>query len=260
MNLRERGRSGGGLSGTFVAIPHPVAVEVMAMAGFDLLCLDAEHAQVGRHELEGLARAAEVGGTPLVVRVAGNVAEDIAAALDAGAAGILVPRVASAEEARAAVAATRYPPEGARGAGPGRASRYGADVAGTVATANGRILLAVQVESAAAVAAAPEIAAVAGVDVVFVGPGDLAVSMGATGDPARVEAAILAVIAACRSAGVAVGLWRPSADDVARWRDAGVSVFVVASDTMILRAGAVRLAAALKPVPRAPKGRVRRTS
>ena len=254
--FRERGRSGAQLLGTFCAIPHPVAVEVMARAGFDLVCIDWEHSQIDRGEIENLVRAAESGGAVAMVRVPGNNSEAIAAALDAGAEGLLVPRVSSAEEAEAAVRATRYPPDGERGAGPGRASRYGYDIAPYVAAANGKILLAVQVETARAVENIDAIAAVEGVDLIFIGPGDLAVSLGAFGPDGaeRLDTTIRRVIASCRKAGRATGLFRPSEADVGIWRDAGVSFFLVASDTMFLGASAAAAAkASAPPVPRANK-------
>ncbi|MCQ8782084.1 aldolase/citrate lyase family protein [Aurantimonas sp. CSK15Z-1] len=247
--LRERGRSGAPLLGIFAAIPHPAAAEVTARSGFDFVCIDWEHAQIDRSEVENLVRAVEAGGAAAMVRVPGNDAEAIAAALDSGAQGVLVPRVSSAAEAEAAVRATRYPPDGERGAGPGRASGYGYDIAAYVAGANARILLAVQVETVRAVENIDAIAAVAGVDLVFIGPGDLAVSMGAFGPEGsgRLDAAIRSVIAACASAGKAVGLFRPSADDVPAWRAAGVSLFIVASDSMLLAGSAVALAKAVAP-------------
>lgn len=247
--FRERGRSGQMLNGTFAAIPHPVAVEVTARAGLDFLCIDWEHSQIDRGDIENLVRAGEAGGAVVMVRVPGNNPEAIAAVLDAGAEGVLVPRISSAEEAEVAVRATRYPPDGERGAGPGRASHYGYDIAGYIAAANARILLAVQVETVRAVENIDAIAAVEGVDLVFIGPGDLAVSMQAfgPGGTERLEAAMMKTISACRAAGKAVGLFRPSAADVPRWRAAGVSFFIVASDTMFLGAAAASLAAAVRP-------------
>lgn len=254
--FRERGRSGEMLTGTFVAIPHPVAVEITARAGLDFVCLDWEHAQFSRDALENLTRAAEAGGAAAMVRVPGNLPEAIAAALDAGASGVLVPRVSSAEEAAAAVRAARYPPDGERGAGPGRASHYGYDIARYIGQANAAILVAVQVETARAVDNVAAIVAVEGVDVVFIGPGDLAVSLGAFGPAgeAELDAAILKVIAACRAAGRAVGLFRPSVADLARWRAAGASFFIIASDTMFLGAAAAACAVAATP----PRGRRRK--
>ncbi|MCB8840324.1 HpcH/HpaI aldolase/citrate lyase family protein [Aurantimonas sp. VKM B-3413] len=238
--FRKKGRSGALLCGTFAAIPHPVAAEVTARSGADFVCIDWEHAQIGRGEIENLVRAIEAGGAVPMVRVPGNNAEAIAAALDSGAQGILVPRVSSAAEATAAARAMRYPPDGERGAGPGRASAYGYDIASYIEKANRRLLLAVQVETGRAVEAIEEIVAVEEVDVVFIGPGDLAVSLGALGTDgaATLEAAMERVLSACRSARKAVGLFRPDASDIARWKAAGASFFIIASDTMFLGAAA----------------------
>ena len=238
--FRSNIRGGKPAAGTFLAIPHPVAVEVTARAGFDFVCIDWEHSQIGRERLEDLVRAADVAGSPAIVRVPGHAPEPIAAALDSGASGVLVPRVSSAGEAKAAVAAVRYPPVGSRGAGPGRASRYGYDIAGYIAGANASLLLAVQVETVAGVEDIDAIAAVEEVDLVFIGPGDLSVSLGAFGPDGKdkLEAAIMRVIDACRKAGKAVGIFRPDASDVERWLGRGVSFFVIASDTMLLGAAA----------------------
>ncbi|TPW30196.1 HpcH/HpaI aldolase family protein [Pararhizobium mangrovi] len=244
-NFRERIRGGEPFGGSFAAIPHPVAVEVLANAGLDVLCIDWEHAQIGRERIEDLLRAA--GTTPTLVRVPGHGAEAIAASLDAGAAGVLVPRVETAEDAHHAVAATRYPPLGARGAGPGRAAGYGYDIAAYIERANRSLALAVQVETRRGVENVEAIAAVEEVDLVFVGPGDLAVSLGVTpDDPAPLEAAIARVIEVCRAAGKSVGIFRPDTSDVERWREAGVSFFLFASDTMLLGAGASETAARFK--------------
>jgi len=177
-----RGRCTGGevTIGTFAAIPHPVAIEVTAASGVDFICIDWEHAQIGRERIEDLVRAADVHGVPAMVRVPGHEPESIAAVLDAGAAGVLVPRVSTAEQARAAVQATRYPPVGARGVGPGRAAAYGYRIPDYLASANENLLLAIQVETAEGLANIDAIAAVDGVDVIFIGPGDLSVSIDAT--------------------------------------------------------------------------------
>ena len=133
------------LIGTFAAIPHPVAIEVTAASGVDFLCIDWEHSQISRERIEDLIRAADVHRVPAMVRVPGHAAEDIATVLDAGAAGVLVPRVSTAEQARAAVKATRYPPIGARGVGPGRAAAYGYRIPDYLAKANEELVLAIQV-------------------------------------------------------------------------------------------------------------------
>ena len=114
-----------------------------------------------------------------MVRVPGHAPEAIAAALDSGAPGILVPRVSTAAQAAAVVKASRYPPLGERGVGPGRATGYGYRIFDYLAEANASIVVAVQVETAEGLANVDKIAATDGVDVVFVGPGDLSVSLDA---------------------------------------------------------------------------------
>jgi 4-hydroxy-2-oxoheptanedioate aldolase len=226
------------LIGTFAAIPHPVAIEVTAASGVDFLCIDWEHSQIGRDRIEDLIRAADVHRVPAMVRVPGHAAEDIAAVLDAGAAGVLVPRISTAEQAKAAVKATRYPPLGARGVGPGRAAAYGYRIPDYLAKANAELVLAIQVETAEGLANIADIAAVDGVDLIFIGPGDLSVSIDAMGPAGKdkLDSAIQAIAKTALSAGRAVGIFRPSPDDIGTWSAAGISFFLLASDTMFLGA------------------------
>lgn len=231
--LRDRIRAGEPLLGLFCAIPHPVAVEIAGASGRDFLCLDAEHGLIGRAAYEDLIRAAECGGTPALVRIPQLGDEHVAAVLDAGAAGVLVPRVSTAAQAAAAVAAMRYPPLGHRGVGPGRATRYGRDIGAYLAQANQTLVLGIQIETAEAVAHIEAIVAVPGLDLIFVGPGDLGVSLAARGQPGAeaLEAAIRRVVAVARVAGLAVGIYVGDAAEMARWRAAGVTTFILGSDT-----------------------------
>lgn len=226
------------LIGTFAAIPHPVAIEVTAASGVDFLCIDWEHSQISRERIEDLIRAADVHRVPAIVRVPGHAPEDIAAVLDAGAAGVLVPRISTMEQAKAAVQATRYPPLGARGVGPGRAAAYGYRIPDYLAKANTELTLAIQVETAEGLANIADIAAVDGVDVIFIGPGDLSVSIDAMGPAGkdRLDAAIRTIAETALSASRTVGIFRPSPPDVEAWSAAGISFFILASDTMFLGA------------------------
>jgi 4-hydroxy-2-oxoheptanedioate aldolase len=237
-SFRQTCTSGQPVIGTFAAIPHPVAIEVAAASGLDFLCIDWEHAQISRERIEDLIRAADVHQVPAMVRVPGHAPESIAAVLDAGAAGVLVPRVSTAEQAMAAVQATRYPPVGVRGVGPGRAAAYGYRIPDYLSKANESLLLAIQVETAEGLANIEAIAAVEGIDLIFIGPGDLSVSIDAMG-PAnadRLNAAIETIAATARKAGRSVGIFRPSADDVGKWVKSGISFYILASDTMFLGA------------------------
>ncbi|WAH60661.1 aldolase/citrate lyase family protein [Pseudomonas silvicola] len=226
--------------GTFCGIVNASAVELTSTCGFDFLCIDAEHSPIDRAAAEGMIRAADVRGVPAIVRVPGLNAEAIASVLDSGAKGVLVPRVGTAEQALAAVKATRYPPYGERGVGPGRAAAYGASIGEYLGKAHDELLLAIQIETAEGLQNIEEIAAVEGIDVIFIGPGDLSVSLNAMGpeNAARLNQAITTIIEVSERAGKVTGMFRMSADDVNDWRGFGVSFFVVASDTMFLAAGA----------------------
>lgn len=247
--------AGHSLIGTFVAIPHPVAVEVTAASGLDFLCIDWEHAQIARDAIENLVRAADVHGVPAIVRVPGHGSEAIAAALDSGASGILVPRVSTAEQAACAVKAARYPPLGERGVGPGRAAGYGYRIPEYLAGANARIVVAVQVETAEGLANVEAIAATQGVDVVFVGPGDLSVSIDAMG-PAGAEKlahAIETILAAVVTQGKVAGIFCASPQDVGRWAARGGSFFILASDAMFLGAAVAAASTAARRALLPPK-------
>jgi 4-hydroxy-2-oxoheptanedioate aldolase len=241
------------LIGTFAEIPHPVAIEVMAQAKPDFICIDWEHGQIARDQIENLVRASDVHAVPAMVRVPGHAPEAIAAALDSGARGILVPRVSTAAQAAAAAKAARYPPEGERGVGPGRATGYGYRIFDYLAEANASTVVAVQVETAEGLANVDAIAATEGVDLVFVGPGDLSVSLDAyRADGAqKLAKAIEKIIAATLKHGKVSGIFCGRPEDVARWTEKGASFFILASDTMFLgaatAAGLAEARAVLKP-------------
>ena len=236
------------LVGSFAAIPHPVAVEVMALSGLDFLCIDWEHAQISRDMIETMVRAADVHRVPVMVRVPGHAPEAIQAALDSGAQGVLVPRVSTAAQAEAAVKASRYPPLGERGVGPGRAAGYGYRIPEYLAGANDRTVVAVQVETSEGLANIEAIAAVNGVDVIFVGPGDLSVSIDAIGPKGadKLTEAIRRIIGVTVAHGRTSGIFCAKPQDVSQWAAIGASFFVLASDTMFLGAGAAANATAAR--------------
>lgn len=200
--------------GLWLALGAETVTEIAGQAGFDWCLVDGEHGPwepaLIRRQLMVLAGT----GTPAIVRVPVNEAWVLKQALDIGAQSVMVPMVNSAEEARAAVAACRYPPEGIRGNGgyTMRASGYGG-IPDYASTANAEVCVIVQVESRAAVAALPEIAAVEGVDCVFFGPADLAADMGHRDDPMNAEVwdAIRHGAGVIRAAGKAAGLFGPPA-------------------------------------------------
>lgn len=168
--------------GSFVTIGAPAVAEVMGLAGFDFLIVDTEHGPLGIETAENMVRAVELAGAVPIVRVAENNPAAICRALDIGALGVQVPQVTTADDARRAVHAARYYPEGARGAAMMRSARYSAvQPAGYFARANAETMVVLHCESVAAVDNLPEILQVEGVDVVFVGPFDLSQSLGVPG-------------------------------------------------------------------------------
>jgi len=211
----------------------------------DFACVEGEHSALGRETVQALVGAASSGGIPVLVRVADNTTVEIAGALDAGAAGVIVPRVDSAVEAAGVVRAARFPPVGARGIGPGRATGYGRFVPEYFARATSEIAAGVQIESTAAVNDAAAIAQVEGLDFVFVGPGDLAASMGVPFGDERVAKNMLSVLAAARAAGRPAGVWAPTAAAARRWLDSGFQLVIVGSDLGFLADGVERLIAEL---------------
>lgn len=164
----------------WLSFGDPMVTEIFALAGFDAVLIDHEHAPIGVRETVGHLQAIAPYACSGIVRVPWNDPVAVKRALDIGAEGIMFPAIDTPEQARAAVAACRYPPQGTRGAAIGsiRASGFGRDTADYVATINDNLLVICQIESAAAVEAIPDIAAVDGVDMLTVGPTDLSGSIG----------------------------------------------------------------------------------
>ena len=228
---RERMKSGF-LAGTFLNLGSPAAVEIAAGLGFDWLLIDLEHGNAGLSELRTLLLACRE-ATPPIVRIPSVDADTVKFVMDSGAAGIMFPFVSSAAQAKAAVQAMKYPPQGARGvAGIIRATDYGQSWKQYFSQANANSLVVVQIETTQAVEAADEIAAVDGVDVLFVGPLDLSVNMGCPADftPPHFVEALQKVVAACQKHGKTAGiLSRPQ--HTAEHKQLGFRFFALGSDT-----------------------------
>ena len=231
-------RAGRRLIGCWASLTSPITAEILGLAGFDWLLLDGEHApnDLGTFVLQLMALK-DSASAP-VVRPQSNDAVVIKRLLDAGFQNFLVPMVDTADDARRAVAATRYPPAGVRGVSVSmRGNRYGT-VADYHRLAGEQIAVAVQIESPAAVENVAEICAVEGVDAVFIGPSDLAASHGRPGDPSHpdVQGAMRAVVERARAAGVAVGILAPVEADARRYLEMGITMVAVGSDQGVFRA------------------------
>jgi len=173
--------------GTWVSIGHPDVAEVLADIGFDWLLFDMEHGPLTNETVHPMMQAMGGSATAPLVRVARNDSWHIGQALDGGAHGVMVPLVNTAEEARRAVAACKYPPEGTRGMGPRRATRYGRRFEEYLRSVNREVLVVVQIETPEAIENIDAIVSVEGVDVAAIGPGDLAKTMGCFGNPRNKE-------------------------------------------------------------------------
>lgn len=234
--------------GTIITLEAPAVAERLAEAGFDWLFLDGEHAPLDSARLQGILQA--VGNRcPCLIRVPAIDEVWVKQALDIGADGVIVPRIRSADEARRVVHWCRYPPEGARSVGVGRAQGYGARLDDYLARANDEIAVVIQIEHADAIEALEDIAAVKGVDALFVGPYDLSASLGVTGkitDP-RVTGAIERVGEACRRYRLSAGIFGIDADAVKPWRERGFTLIAVGIDTVFLGGAAEAVLKALKP-------------
>lgn len=232
--LRGILQSGGTAVGLASHTGDPHVAETLAVAGFDYLYLDQQHSVGGLASPVEMLRATARTGTTALVRVAANDPVLIGRALDAGAEGVIVPNVESAADARRAVAASHYPPMGVRSWGPTR-SAYGLGT--DPATVNSQVLCLVMIETAEGVTRATEITAVPGVHGVYVGPGDLAVSLGLspTDGPhdERHRAAVAEICAACDTAGIAAGITGDPSTESAR----GFRMVTAGSDVGFLKAG-----------------------
>jgi len=238
--LRARLRRGEVLAGTFLNLGSALAAEACGVAGLDWVVIDLEHGSGSEADLVGQLHGARVGGIHAVVRVESAERPRAGRALDLGAEGIMLPRIDSLDEARAAIAHLHYPPAGDRGVATyNRACGFGTRP-DAIAAAVQRTAGIVQIETPAAVAAASEIAALDGVDALFVGPGDLSHAMGIFGrtDAPEFQTALRSVIDAAHRHGRAAGILVPTPGAVPGALALGFTLVAVGSDSTLLVAGA----------------------
>lgn len=237
--LRRRLAAGEPAFGAWVMIPSPLVAEALAIAGYDYVCIDCQHGFAGIDGLWPVIQAIARTDTTVLVRVPGHEWSFIGKALDAGATGVIVPMVERADTAAMLAAACRFPPEGTRSRGGGRGVLVGGP---SLAEENAETLCLVMIETAAGLAAADEIAAVPGVDGVYIGPSDLAISLGV--DPGAVMtdathlAAVAAVQAACARHGKIAGIHTAGPAHARARVGAGYTMCTISSDVGLLRSGA----------------------
>ncbi|MGW1269151.1 HpcH/HpaI aldolase family protein [Streptomyces sp. NPDC002491] len=249
--LREKLRAGDPVLGTFLNLGSPLAAEACALGGFDWLLVDLEHGAGGEEALLGQLHAAAAHGVPVVVRVESAARIRIGHVLDLGAAGVMFPRLDTAEEAAEAIRHLRYPPDGDRGVATYNRSRDFGLRTGPMTDAHDTLTGIVQIESVSAVEEVEAIAATAGVDVLFVGPGDLTHALGVPGriDAPEYRKALSRIVAAARAAGIAAGILTNTAEAARTCLDDGFTFVGIGSDSSFLAAIARRTADALRPRP-----------
>jgi 4-hydroxy-2-oxoheptanedioate aldolase len=234
--------------GTFATLGSPGLTEMLARCGFDWILIDTEHSPVELPDVIDHLRVIESAGIPALVRPAWNDTVLIKRVLDQGAQTLLLPYVETAEEAKAAVANTRFPPHGVRGvSGSSRSSVYGL-AKDYFANAEKELCVIVQIESAGALSRIEDIAAVDGVDAVFIGPSDLAASMGHVGNAQHpdVQAAIDDGVRRVKALGKPLGYLTGNEEEFRKRMAQGVDFISFATDAVFIRNATLALTARLK--------------
>jgi 2-keto-3-deoxy-L-rhamnonate aldolase RhmA len=230
--------------GLWCSLCSPITAEIVCHSGFDWLLLDTEHSPNEVPDVLSQLQAVQTGSASPIVRPAWNDIVLIKRLLDIGAQSLLIPFVQTADEARRAVEATRYPPGGIRGiTGSGRASRYGR-VTNYLKNASQEICLLVQVETKSALDRIEEIASVDGIDGIFIGPNDLAASFGQIGNWAHpeVQSALEDAVRRLKKIGKPAGILTPNEEEAKRFIQWGYTFVAVGADLGLLARGADALA------------------
>ena len=240
-SFAEKLRSGERLLAASATI-SPVVAELIGHAGFDWLFIDAEAHPLTLPEILALIRASETTSAHPIVRTNNDDAADIRQILDMGADGVIIPLVKTAEQARRIVAAAKFPPLGHRGITAGRAQRYGygSNPAKFLANANSGTAVIVMIEESVGLSNVADIAAVEGLDGIFVGPGDLCVSLGCPGEAmhARVRSAYETIAAAATAHNLALGTFPSGKDMYDVCFELGFRFFLTALDTDLIASAA----------------------
>lgn len=238
------------LTGLFVKTPAYHNVELLAQTDLDFLVIDAEHAPFDPSQIDMCALAGQAKDMPLLVRVGRNEPDAILSVLDVGAAGVFVPHVRSATDARKAAQAAKYI-GGSRGFSPStRAGGYGSrGLRDYMIAADQETALVLQIEDAEALDHLEAIAQTPGVSGLFVGRADLAASMGADWNDPRLDEATRQTALAAHAAGISCGAYLADPDQAETYRAWGVSFFVTGSDQSALKTEAQRIANAFTPKP-----------
>lgn len=233
--LRERWSRGETTTNCWLTIPQPFVAEIASRSGFDSLCIDMQHGLVDFDALPGMLQATTAAGRPTLVRVPWNEPSIIMRVLDMGAAGVIVPLVESAEEARRAVAACLYPPRGNRSFGPARAAVVVPDY---FRRAQEGLLVFAMIETRKGLENLDDILDTPGLSGAYIGPADLSLSLGFPPETDSVrpahQDAVKRVVAACHERGLVIGLHTNGPEFAAVAAGWGVDLVTIASDSKVL--------------------------
>lgn len=239
-------KSGQQLNGLLISIPSPELVEIVSRTGFDWLFFDLEHSAMGFETLQNLLRCVS-DSCYAAVRVPEATSAYVAKVLDAGAEGVIFPRISTEEQARKAVSFCKYPPLGNRGVGLSRAQGYGNTFSEYLKVANERVACILQIEDKQGAANVSRISAVEGVDALFVGPYDLSMSMGIPGEVTHDRIIrIIREIPEASSKDVGFGILATDIASIKEYTGLGYSLMACGIDSQLLNAGARQLLNAVK--------------
>jgi 2-keto-3-deoxy-L-rhamnonate aldolase RhmA len=238
--VREKLYSGKTCFGTFLTIGSPDITDILKRLGFDWFVFDTEHSYLSTLDLKTMMQGLEGTNVSPIVRVGQIDQYLVKRALDVGSEGLLAPLVNSAEEAEKLVKFAMYPPEGVRGAGPGRAAGYGMNLPEYLGTANKELLMAVQIETNEALSNVDEILGTKRIDIGFVGPTDLTISLGLGTDRSnpKVIEAMQRVVKSCNKHGKIAGTLAATIEEARKFQELGFRFLSLASDSRFLVAGA----------------------
>jgi 2-keto-3-deoxy-L-rhamnonate aldolase RhmA len=239
-DLKKRLRAGETVVGTWATIGHQDVVDVLETSKLDWVVMDTEHAPLGPEAVSRMIQAIDPAHMCPLVRVGAVDQTLVKSALDMGAHGVLFPLVSSREEAERAVRFAKYPPEGVRGVAPRKAADYGRSFSEYLRSANDQTIVVVQIETGEALGNLDAILSVPRVDVAFVGPSDLTMSLGLVDDRGnpRVVKAMEQVIKACEEHGKTPGVLAATPDEAKRDVALGFRFIGLGSDVRFLQAGA----------------------
>jgi 4-hydroxy-2-oxoheptanedioate aldolase len=244
---KARLKTGGTVFGCFVRYPDASLIEVLGYQDWDFLVFDGEHGVIEPRDCEHMVRAAELRNVTPIVRATTNAPPVILRYMDTGAQGIHVPWVNSGAEAEAVVRSVKYHPRGIRGLAGVRAADYAqrAPLGEYVQQANAETLVVIHIETIAAVERLPEIVAVDGLDVIFIGPTDLSHSLGVPGDVQHptVQSAMQRIVDAVAETDLALGVMVGSAQAAQQWRERGARYIAIGLESLLVPAARTYLQA-----------------